>query len=297
MDLLDLLDQFHLGLHGDRHEREFWPLLSKRFPSYESLWRRLVVPLTCRIEHNITPSSEQWIRLRHCIPEKYEKASMAHYSVFYFLGRAAKRFMQEEAALEYPEDVLFLLDSVGDNFKHFRGALNDLGADCGRTIFKASREEIPPFKEISAYRDTFLHNTVIGRGVGVGKTYIPRWNADKSLSPLERAKGSWRAAEQLTLEDMITTGELLERLIEEVCCSLESAWQTALAVVTSAPFQQKMVKVTGLAECLPLRAPQVPSEWVHPPGIVSGLGSNTTFAVPAASGNNSACRNNPNKNG
>ena len=46
MDGLDRLDEYFLGSHGDRHEREFWPLLSNRFPSYEILWRRLIVPLT-----------------------------------------------------------------------------------------------------------------------------------------------------------------------------------------------------------------------------------------------------------
>jgi hypothetical protein len=111
---------------------------------------------------------------------------MAHYSVFYFLGRAAKRCAEEKTALEYPEDVFFLLDSVGDNLKHFRRAMNDLATDCGRTVFKSPREDAPPFKEISAYRDIFLHNPVIGRGVGVEKTYIPKWSADKSASPLER---------------------------------------------------------------------------------------------------------------
>jgi hypothetical protein len=94
-----------------------------------------------------------------------------------------KRFTQEETAREYPEDVFFLLDSVGDNFNHFRRAMNDLAADCGRTIFNSPLEEVPPFKEISSYRDIFLHNTVMGRGVSVGRTYIPRWNADKSTSP------------------------------------------------------------------------------------------------------------------
>jgi hypothetical protein len=130
---LERLDLFHLGEHGDRHERAFWPLLSKLFPSYEILWRRLIVPLTCRIDPNLAASPEQWIRLRPSIPPRYEQASMAHYSVFYFLGRAAKRCAEEKTALEYPEDVLFLLDSVGDNLKHFRRAMNDLAADCGRT--------------------------------------------------------------------------------------------------------------------------------------------------------------------
>jgi len=64
MDGLDRLDQFNLGEHGDRHEREFWPLLAKLFPSYEVLWRRLIVPLTCRIDPKSAASPEQWIRLR-----------------------------------------------------------------------------------------------------------------------------------------------------------------------------------------------------------------------------------------
>jgi hypothetical protein len=188
MDGLDQLDQFDLGEHGDRHERNVWPLLSNRFPSYEILWRRLIVPLTCRIDPKMAASPEQWIRLRPGVPPKYEQASMAHYSVFYFLGRAVKRRAEEKTALEYPEDVLFLLDSVGDNFKTFRRAMNELAADCGHTVFKSSGDEVSPFREISAYRDIFLHNTVMGRGVGVEKTYIPKWSADKTASPLERAK-------------------------------------------------------------------------------------------------------------
>ena len=284
MDGLDRLDLFHLGEHGDRHEREFWPLLSKLFPSYEILWRRLIVPLTCRIDPRLAATPEQWIRLRPGIPERHEQTSMAHYSVFYFLGRAAKRCAEEKTALEYPEDVFFLLDSVGDNLKHFRRAMNDLATDCGRTVFKSPREDAPPFKEISAYRDIFLHNPVIGRGVGVEKTYIPKWSADKSASPLERAKASWREAERLTQGDMIATDDLLDRLIRDVGCSLESSWQTALAEVMREPFLHKMVKVTGLTDYLPVQGPPSPVEWVLPSGMYSSLGSNTTFAMPPASG-------------
>lgn len=286
MDGLDRLDQFDLGAHGDRHEREFWPLLAKLFPSYEILWRRLIVGLICRIDPKSTASPEKWIRLRPGIPAKYEQASMAHYSVFYFLGRAVKRRAEEKTALDYPEDVLFLLDSVGDNLKHFRRAMNDLGADCGRVVFRSSSEEAPPFGEISAYRDTFLHNPVIGRGVTVEKTSIPKWSANKSASPLERAKTSWRAVEQLPLADMIGTDELLDRLIREVGSTLESWWQTALSEVMREPFLEKMVKVTRLA----VQGPPTRVEWVGTPGAYSSMGSNTTFAVPSASGNYSPNR-------
>jgi hypothetical protein len=290
MDGLDRLDLFRLGEHGDRHEREFWPLLAKLFPSYEILWRRLIVPLTCRVDPKLAASPEHWIRLRPGIPPGYEQVSMANYSVFYFLGRAVKRRAEEKTALEYPEDVLFLLDSVGDNLKHFRCAMNDLASDCGRVVFNSPREEAPPFKEISAYRDIFLHNPVIGRGVGVEKTYIPKWSANKSASPLERAKTSWRAAEQLPQADRIGTDELLDRLIREVGLTLESCWQTALSEVIREPFLQMMVKVTGLAEYLPVQGPAAPVEWAPPSGMYSSLGSNTTFAVPSASGNYSANR-------
>ena len=135
MDESNPLDQFHLGAYGDRHEQEFWPLLSERFPSYEVLWQRLIVPLTRRIDPEHAGFANESIRLRLGIPLAYEHTSMCHYSVFYFLGRAVQRFSDGEVALEHLEDVLFLLDSVGDNFKHFLRAMNDLGADRGRKPF------------------------------------------------------------------------------------------------------------------------------------------------------------------
>lgn len=280
---LNSLDRFDLGTQGDRHEREFWPLLCSRFPSYETLWRRLIVPLTCRIDQRFADIPDQWIRFRSGLPEKYVQTAMAHYSVFYFLGRAAKRLADEKCALEYPEDVIFLLDSVGDNLKRFLGTMNDLGADCGCPVFDKRIAQLPkgfgPFKEISDYRDTLLHDTVLGRGIGCGKTYIPKWNADKSASPLERARRSWAEAEQLSPDDRVSTNDLLERLIREVCGALESLWRKAIAVVTSQPFERKMVCVTKLAEYFPLvQAIPVP----HMPavsGSFSSLGSNTTLVA------------------
>jgi hypothetical protein len=181
-------EQFDLGKHGDRHEQEFWPLLCNGFPTYEILWRRLIVPLTNRIDQSVAPGSKEWIRLRPGIPDKYERASMTHYSAFYFLGRAEKRFREDARALEHPEDVLFLLHSAGENLKDFLEVMNALGADCGCNVFDPSISQFPkgydPFAEISDYRNAFLHNTVIGRGVGVGKIFVPRWNRDKLLSPL-----------------------------------------------------------------------------------------------------------------
>jgi hypothetical protein len=293
MDGLNQLDQFDLGTDGDRHEQEFWPLLSGRFPSYEVLWRRLIVPLTNRVDPAIVHDPMKRIRFRPRIPKRYEQAAMAHYSVFYFLGRAVKRVSEEETALEYPEDVFFLLHSVADNFKKFLQAMDGLEADCGRArsqpTFAADVNQFPkgfdPFTEIRDYRDTFLHNAVIGRGVEIGKIYIPRWNLDKSASPLERAKESWRAAEQLSRDDLIGTSDLFERLIQSVCCTLETTWRRAIAVVTSQLFEQKMVRITKLSDYLPLGAPPVLGGQIASASgsCISSLGSNTTLIVPAAS--------------
>jgi hypothetical protein len=276
VDELNSLDLFDLGTQGDRHEREFWPLVSKQFPSYEILWRWLIVPLTFRVDRRAASLDlQEWIRFRPGIPVKYEHMAMAHYSVFYFLGRAWKRF-SEGTSFEYPEDVLFLLDSVGDNFKCFLSAMNDIGKDCGIKVFDPGKitqfpKEFEPFPEISAYRDVLLHNTVVGRAVDVEKTAIPRWHRDKSESPLEKVKHSWRAAGQLSPEDLIATEDLLKRLITEACKLLEDHWQAALKFVGELSFQSKMVRVLNLKEYFPL-----PLEWLTPAGMSGASGSITT---------------------
>jgi hypothetical protein len=99
---------------------------------------------------------------------------------------------------------------------------------------------------------------------------------------LERAKSSWRAAEQLSIDELVGTNDLFERLISEVCSTLEGLWKKALDVVTSEPFHQKMVSVTGLSECSPPTTFVQASEWVQPSGSFSSAG-NTAFSLPSAS--------------
>jgi hypothetical protein len=211
---------------------------------------------------------------------------MAHYSVFYFLGRAVKRAAEDGSAFEYPEDVLFLLDSVSDNFKWFMGAMNAIGADTGIQIFdRGLVGRFPkgsgPFKEISAYRDVLLHNPAIGRAVDVDKSYLPKWLADSSKSPLDHAKRSWSEAATLCAGDLISTKDLLDRLISETCAFLEEQWQDVLGKVWHHSFKQKLVTVLKLEQHFPLSA-----EWATPAGppAASGnytvLGSNT-FEPPA----------------
>ncbi|HTW46172.1 MAG TPA: hypothetical protein VMD58_11545 [Acidobacteriaceae bacterium] len=242
--------------HGDRSEREFWPLLADRFPSYEILWRNFIVPLTHRIDSLSANDPKKWIRLRTEIPVRYEQTAMAHYSVFYFLGRAVKRLLEEKAVLNHPEDVLFLLDSVGDNFNSFLSKMNDLGTDCGCRVFEVEGLQFPkdfyPFNKISDYRDILLHNAVIGRAIEVQQMFVPDWNPDKNKSPLERVKNSWRAAEMLKQDEWISTKKLLDDVIEDVCTTLERFWKQAIETVEGMSFLSKMNRVIRLEDYGPL---------------------------------------------
>jgi hypothetical protein len=287
MDELNGLDRFDLAAHGDLQERESWPLLSGRFPSYELLWRRLIVPMTSRIDRGVDPSSDRWIRFRPDVPERYEQLSMAHYSVFYFLGRALERISVEQTAFEHPEDVLFLMDSVGDNFKSFLKAMNAIGNDCGNKnkVFEPKfinqfPKAYPPFAEISAYRDVLLHNPVLGRGVEEGKVYLPKWSDNKSKSPLDQVKTSWIKAGKLLWEDRVSTTDLLERLVAEVCCLLENSWKQALEAVKQPLFEEKMVRVLQLRKHFPLTAPGQPRDAAPTAsGDIWPLGSNTNIPI------------------
>jgi hypothetical protein len=96
---------------------------------------------------------------------------------------------------------------------------------------------------------------------------------------LETARRSWRHAEHLAPDDLVSTTELLERLIK-VCATLESLWKKAIATVSNPSFERKMVQLTGLAAYFPLRAP--PVTLASPPsasGAFVATGSNTNFVV------------------
>lgn len=156
------LSKFTLVSDGDRLERELWPLLSRDFPLYEKLWQRLIVPLTRRIDPSLSVGSIDRTRLRNSIGQRDERIAMAHYSDFYFVGRARRRLATDEAALENPEDVFFLLDSAGDNLKRLCLALNEFARDWGGQIFAPKMANFPkgfkPFQEIEAYRDALLQS-------------------------------------------------------------------------------------------------------------------------------------------
>jgi hypothetical protein len=163
--------------------------------------------------------------------------------------------------------VLFLLDSVGDNCKRFSTDDGQAGRGPRPDDLWLGRSEVHKAvcsiqKEISDYGDTLLHDTVLGRGTGIEKFYLPKWNIDKTASPLETARRSSRHAEHLVPDDLVSTTDLLERLIKEVCATLESLWKKAIATVSNLSFGRKMVQLTDLATYFPLRSHRL--RWRRP---------------------------------
>jgi hypothetical protein len=132
MGCFDSLDGFTLNDFGDHHEQRLRDLVSPVFPAYEIFWRRYVVPLTNRIDPNFSFAKDRdpWIRLRPDVPARQEKLAMHHYSVFYYLGRAAERISSGEC--EYPEDVFSLLDACGDNAREFCALAREILRDFGQ---------------------------------------------------------------------------------------------------------------------------------------------------------------------
>jgi hypothetical protein len=227
-------------------------LLSKDFPLYEKLWQRLVVPMTRRVDPSVSIASNERNRLREEVSLLYERIAMAHYSVFYFVGRAVRRLANDEDAMENPEDVFFLLDSAGDNLKRFSLALNEFAKDWGGQIFEPKVANFPkgfkPFEEIEAYRDALLHNSVLGRGVNVKKVFLPKWHPRPPISPLERVAASWRKAEQLRQEELIDTKTLFDRLLRELFQLLDKLWSTALYALDSPAAVAKMTRVFCISD-------------------------------------------------
>jgi hypothetical protein len=178
------------------------------------------------------------------VKPKDERVAMAHYSVFYFTGRAFHLLSEHEVrSLEYPEDIFFLMVSALENLKIFLKDVNELAKDQDRAFLTKEFDRFPkgfaPFEEIEAYRNAILHNAVLGRAADITKTFLPRWAPDLDKSPLNRAEKSWREAEKLGSDDFIETRVLFDQLFEQLFLKLEEYWQKALSIFsTGAPARK-----------------------------------------------------------
>ena len=69
---------------GDYYEKSYWPLLKDRFPNCEDYWRHFVVPITKRMEANVTDQRKRTLPREHVSEDILDLASL-HYSMFMHL--------------------------------------------------------------------------------------------------------------------------------------------------------------------------------------------------------------------
>lgn len=227
MIAIESLDRFNLTDHGDRHEHQLWELVRDRFPNYEVFWRYYVVPLTNRTGVGIQDSS--WIRMRSDVPPDWEKVAICHYSVFYYLSRAAQRrielFDRNADAPTHPEDVVYLLQTCCENVHYFYNALRAVAKNAVDYLPRQCPTEFP-FRSINAYRNLLLHNPVLGRGESDRETLLPKIPDNPKLvnSWVSRFKFSWTAVERLDAEHLVSAHYLVQSLEDGLAEYLDRTW-------------------------------------------------------------------------
>ena len=238
------LESFNLSEHGDRLERRLWPYVRNDFPLYEVLWRRYVVPLTRRLECHTNPSLQ--IRLR---PEMkhFELFVMSHYSVFWYFAHATKRLSSRQDQDLLASNFFYLMDTSIDNLKTFLKQLRKIGKLIDINFDFVEPENDTAFlelKEITNYRDTIVHNPVLGRSVGRGVELLP------VHSELDKAKRSWLYCEFLPDDKYVNTRDLLETYRSRYARYLNQRWETILCLLEE--NRDKFVRRLRLQESSPI---------------------------------------------
>lgn len=240
------LESFTLEEHGDAREQKWWPLVKPDFPSYEVFWRFYIVPLTNRVDSRVSRSDPQWIRVRPSVPDFYVPMMMAHYSVFYCVGRASEH-LSLHPKIQYAEDVVYLLQSAGENLKRFLREVIDIAKNAGTNLALPCPDQFPKgfdavFEEVKDYRDTLLHYPVLGRASDVAREYLP------SHSELDNVRKLWRNAETLSKAELVDSTVLVNRLCRETKAALERIWASLLNVngLEQSKTWDKMASTTGL---------------------------------------------------
>jgi hypothetical protein len=223
--MLEKLDGFNLADHGDRHERERWELMRDRFPKYEDFWRLYIVPLTNRT--SVPQRGHSWIRMRPDVPAQWEKLGVCHYSVFYYLSRAAQRriecFGGNADRPTHPEDVIYLLQTCCENVGYFYNALRAVAKDAVSYLPRGIPKDFP-FGEINAYRNLLLHNPVLGRVESDGETFLPKLPQDHVEAWISRFKFSWMVVGSLERKDLVSARVLLQSFEDGLAKYLNGTW-------------------------------------------------------------------------
>jgi hypothetical protein len=81
---IEAIKKTYFANDGDYYEKSYWPLLKDRFPNCEDYWRHFVVPITKRMEANVTDQRQRTLPREHVSEDILDLASL-HYSMFMHL--------------------------------------------------------------------------------------------------------------------------------------------------------------------------------------------------------------------
>jgi hypothetical protein len=81
---IEAIKKTYFANDGDYYEKSYWPLLKDRFPNCEDYWRHFVVPITKRMEANVTDQRKRTLPREHVSEDILDLASL-HYSMFMHL--------------------------------------------------------------------------------------------------------------------------------------------------------------------------------------------------------------------
>lgn len=88
----EFIKKMYFANEGDYYEKSYWPLLKEHFPHCEDYWRHFVVPVTRRMEADVTDARQRTLPREHVSEDILELASL-HYSMFMHLVCAYDHIM------------------------------------------------------------------------------------------------------------------------------------------------------------------------------------------------------------
>ena len=183
----------------------------------------------------------------------FELFVMSHYSVFWYFAHAAERLSSRHDEDLLASNFFYLMDTSIDNLKMFLKQLCALRKliDVNFDFVDPKKDkEFPELKEIALYRNTFVHNPVLGRAVGRDVEQLP------VHSELEKARKSWLYCDSLPDDKLVITRDLLESYRSRYACYLNQRWEMILRLLEA--NREKFVRRLRLQESslIPVTLPE-----------------------------------------
>ena len=264
------LQQLSLLYHGDARERAVWPTVSSELSSYETFWREFVVLLTNRVDPSKRFGADDWIRLRPGLPRNYEDLAMSNYSAFYYAASVVEQMSENEkriASGRYfrPELVFFHMEICIENARRLhdtaRALLLELNVKC-----KLPKQPNSCYQTVSAYRNAFTHDPILGRALTHRRELLP----PPSALPKTRRKDDflrWSDTEKIPVNQMIDALICQKGLWKDLVNFLESTWGSLTQACVTARTDETFIKAVNLTAFLPIRI------------VIDGLSTANPFAA------------------